>query len=155
MSSHSITAPYPHHASSVTWQGAEVFLGRALFALIFIMSGVGHFSQSTIGYAAHQGVPLAEIAVPLSGVLALAGGLSVLLGYRVRLGAWLLILFLVPVTLTMHNFWAAADPMAAKMQQAMFMKNVALIGGALLLAHFGAGPWSLDARRRVSSSGRG
>src|SRR2546423_477653 len=136
MSSHSISAPFPtHRTASVTWQGAEVLLGRALFAIIFIMSAVGHFSQSTIGYAAHQGVP------------ALAGGLSVLLGYRVRLGAWLLILFLVPVTLMMHNFWAVADPMAAKMQQAHFMKNVALMGGALLIAYFGAGPWSLDARR--------
>src|SRR5947207_5187781 len=116
MSSHSISTPFPaHRAGTVTWQGAEVLLGRALFALIFILSAPGDFSQKTIGYAAHQGVPLAEIAVPLAGVLALAGGLSVLLGYRARVGAWLLILFLIPVTVLLHNFWAVADPMAAQM----------------------------------------
>ena len=53
----------------------------------------------------------------------------------------------LPVTLSMHAFWAVKDPMAAGMQYAMFMKNVGLLGGALLIAHFGAGPFSLDARR--------
>jgi len=57
------------------------------------MFGPGHFTKQLIGYAASQGVPLASVAVPLSGVLAFAGGLSILLGYRVRLGAWLLVLF--------------------------------------------------------------
>lgn len=69
-----------------------------------------------------------------------------LLGYKTRIGAWLLVLFLVPVTFSMHNFWAMTDPMMVQIQQAMFFKNVALIGAALLLAHFGAGPLSLDAR---------
>jgi putative oxidoreductase len=122
-------------------------VGRALFALIFLFAGPGHFSQQTIDYAASQGVPLANLAVPLSGVIAIAGGLSVLLGYRARIGAALLILFLVPVTFALHKFWAVTDPMMAQMQLVMFLKNVALIGGALLIAHFGAGPISLDARR--------
>lgn len=126
-------------------------VGRFLFAAIFIMAGLGHFSAQTIGYAAHQGVPLAGIAVPLSGVLALAGGLSILLGYRARIGAWLLVLFLIPVTLMMHNFWAVKDPMMAQMQQVMFMKNLSMLGGALLLAYFGAGPLSLDARQKAHS----
>jgi putative oxidoreductase len=82
----------------------------------------------------------------LSGVLALLGGLSVLVGYQAKWGAWLLILFLVPVTLLMHNFWVVKDPMMAQMQMAMFMKNLSMIGGALLITQFGAGPLSLDAR---------
>jgi putative oxidoreductase len=57
------------------------------------------------------------------------------------------VLFLVPVTVMMHAFWNVADPMQAQLEQAMFMKNVGLIGGALLIAYFGAGPLSLDARR--------
>jgi putative oxidoreductase len=122
--------------------------GRALFAAIFVMSAFGHFSQATIGYAASQGVPAAGVLVPLSGVLSLVGGLSVLLGYRARIGAGLLVLFLVPVTLTMHAFWAASDPAMAQMQLINFMKNVSLVGGALLLMYFGAGALSLDARRR-------
>src|SRR6201984_2533686 len=129
-----------------SWQGTVVVLGRFLFALIFLMAGANHFNRQTIGYAASQGVPLAAIAVPLSGVLAIAGGLSILLGYRAKLGAWLIALFLVPVSLMMHKFWAVADPMMQQMQMVMFMKNVAILGGALLISQFGAGPFSLDAR---------
>jgi putative oxidoreductase len=84
--------------------------------------------------------------VPLSGGLALAGGLRILLGYRTKLGAWLIVLFLVPVTFMMHKFWAATDPMMQQMQMVMFTKNVAILGDALLISHFGAGPLSLDAR---------
>ena len=129
------------------WQSAVVVLGRFLFALIFVMAGANHFNKQTIGYAASQGVPLAGIAVPLSGVLAIVGGLSILLGYRAKLGAWLIVLFLVPVTLLMHKFWGVQDPMMAQIQMVMFMKNVSMLGGALLISQFGAGPFSLDARR--------
>ncbi len=125
-----------------------VLLGRILYSTIFIMAGPGHFSKGTIAFAAGHGVPLASIAVPLSGVMAIVGGVSVLLGCKARIGAWLLVLFLVPVTLMMHNFWAIADPVAAKMQQIMFMKNMSMLGGALLIAHFGAGPLSLDEKNR-------
>ncbi len=86
-----------------------------------------------------------ELLVPLSGIIALTGGLSVLLGYQTRLGAWLLVIFLVPVTLMMHNFWAVSDPGASQIEKAMFLKNVTMLGGALLISYFGAGPLSLDA----------
>src|SRR5258708_35036365 len=79
---------------SIATSGPIALLGRFFFVLIFLMSGPRHFMSQTIGYAASQGVPLASIAVPLSGILALAGGLSILLGYRARLGAWLIVLFL-------------------------------------------------------------
>src|SRR5246127_1754214 len=110
-------------------QGAVVVLGRFFFALIFLMAGPNHFSRQTIAYAASHGVPLASIAVPLSGIIALAGGLSILLGYRAKIGAWLIVLFLIPVTLMMHNFWAMHDPTMAQMNMIMFMKNVAILGG--------------------------
>src|SRR5260221_13314755 len=129
------------------WQGAVVVLGRFLFVLIFVMAGGNHFNKQASGYPASQGVPLAAIAVPLSGVLAIAGGLSILLGYRAKLGAWLIVLFLVPVSLMMHKFWTVTDPMMAQLQMILFMKNVSMLGGALLISHFGAGPFSLDARR--------
>jgi len=122
-------------------------LGRLLFVLIFLTT-YSHFQAQTIAFAAQQGVPLAEIAVPLSGVIALAGALSVLVGNRAKLGAWLLVLFLVPVTLTLHRFWGLSDPMMALMQRAMFLKNVSMTGGALLIAYFGAGPFSVDAARK-------
>ncbi len=146
MATTSTAIPYRAEARSVS-QGALVLLARLFYVLIFLMAGATHFSKQAIGYASSQGVPLASIAVPLSGIVALAAGLSILLGYRAKLGAWLIVLFLVPVTLTMHRFWAASDPMMAQMQMAMFMKNVSILGGALLIAQFGAGPFSLDERR--------
>jgi putative oxidoreductase len=122
-------------------------MGRLLFASIFLISAPMHFSSDHVKYAAQAGVPLPGLAVPLSGLLALAGGLSILLGYHARSGAWVLILFLIPVTLLMHNFWAFADPAMRQMQMANFMKNLSMVGAALLIAYFGAGPMSLDARR--------
>ena len=128
--------------------GAVVLIGRFLFAAIFLMSSFGHFSAKTIGYAASQGVPLAQIAVPVSGLIALAGGLSILVGYKAKIGAWLLVFFLVPVTFMMHRFWGITDQQAAQMQMIMFMKNISMLGGALLITQFGAGQVSLDARRQ-------
>lgn len=123
-------------------------VGRALFAFIFIYAGFGHFSATTIGYAASQGLPLANIVVPLSGLLAIAGGLSVLLGFHARVGAWMLVLFLVPVTFAMHQFWTLTDPAQRAIQQGMFAKNISMLGGALLIAYFGAGALSLDDWRK-------
>jgi len=118
-------------------------LGRILYSAIFIMSGPNHFKAETIGYAAAQGVPLATVAVPLSGIIALLGGLSIALGYRAKLGAWLIVLFLVPVTLMLHRFWGLSEPQATGLQLAMFMKNLSLLGAALIIARLGSGPLSL------------
>jgi putative oxidoreductase len=112
------------------------------------MSGVSHFSPKLVGYAAANGVPLPAIAVPLSGIIALVGALSILVGYKAKWGAWLIVLFLVPVTLSMHKFWGLDDPQATMMQQVMFMKNVSMLGAALLIAYFGSGPLSLDNRAK-------
>jgi putative oxidoreductase len=129
-------------------KGAVVLLGRFLFTAIFLISSFGHFSEKTITYAASQGVPFAQIAVPVSGLLALAGGLSLLVGYKAKIGAWLLVLFLVPITFMMHRFWEINDLQVAQMEMIMFMKNISMLGGALLVTQLGAGPASLDARRQ-------
>jgi putative oxidoreductase len=128
-------------------KGPLVLLGRLLYALIFLMSAPSDFKKQVIGYVAAQGVPLASIGVPLMGVISLLGGLSILLGYRAKIGAWLIVLFLVVVTPLMHKFWGVADPNMAQVQMINFLKNVSMLGGALLIAQFGAGPLSLDARR--------
>jgi len=127
-------------------KGKLVVLGRFLYALIFLFGGASHFSKQTIAYAASQGVPLAPLVVPLSG-FAIAGGLSILLGYRAKFGAGLIMLFLVRTILMLDRFWAMHDPLMARMHMALFMENVALIGGALLISQFGAGPFSVDAWR--------
>jgi putative oxidoreductase len=121
-----------------------VFLGRLCYSAIFIMAGPAHFTKADLAYGVSKGVPLASIAVPLSGVIALLGGLSILTGCKARYGAWLLVLFLVPVTVMMHDFWAITDPVVKSMQQIMFMKNLSMLGAALLIVYFGSGPLSVD-----------
>jgi putative oxidoreductase len=122
-----------------------VLVGRILFAVIFIVAAPRHFSREGIEHAAELGVPFAGVLVPLSGAMALLGGLSIALGYQAQVGAWMLVAFLVPVTFAMHAFWKNADPVAFHTQQAMFAKNLAMLGAALLIAHFGSGPFSLGA----------
>jgi putative oxidoreductase len=116
---------------------------------MFIVAGFGHFSDSTIAYAANQGVPYAGLLVPVAGLLAIFGGLSVAFGYKTKIGAWALVLFLVPVTLKMHAFWGITDPTAAYLQQVMFMKNLSMLGGALTFAYFGPGAYAIDTRSTV------
>jgi putative oxidoreductase len=133
------------------YSSAERFvvpLGRMLLALIFIVSAPHLLSGAATAQAQHHGVPLASLAVPLAGILALVGGLSVALGFHARVGAWLLVVFLLPVTLFMHAFWSESNPATVQMQQIEFLKNMALVGGSLIVAYFGAGPLSADAWRQ-------
>jgi putative oxidoreductase len=120
-----------------------VLLGRIFYSLIFILAAPGHFRVDHVAYAAQSGVPMPNVLVPLSGAIAFFGALSVLFGFKARWGAALLVIFLVPVTLTMHRFWGLTDPQMAMMQQINFMKNLSMLGGAILIIHFGSGPASL------------
>jgi putative oxidoreductase len=117
---------------------AVFLIGRILFSAIFVMSGLNHFMQAgpLSQYAASKGVPAPKLAVLGSGVLSLAGGLSILLGYEPRVGAILLVLFLIPTAVLMHNFWTVQDPMHKQVEMAMFMKNVSIAGGALVIYYF-------------------
>jgi putative oxidoreductase len=126
------------------WGRYVVPVARALYVAVFLVAVPEHFTTPAIHYAARHGVPLTAALVPLSGVIAALGSLSVLFGFHARVGAWLLVVFLVPVTLTMHNFWAMTDPAAEQLQRIMFLKNVSMLGAALLVAWFGAGPGSID-----------
>lgn len=119
-------------------------LGRVLYSLIFLLSGIMHFLPSVIQYAAEDHVPMPSISVPIFGIIAFLGGLSILLGYKARIGAWLLVIFLIPVTYYMHDFWTQSDPAIIAMQEAMFLKNISLLGAAFMIAYFGSGPLSLD-----------
>lgn len=121
-----------------------VLVGRIFFSLLFLFALPGHFTANEIAYAATKGLPFATVLVPVSGIIMFVGALSILLGYKARYGAWLLVLFLVPVTLVMHRFWGLPDPATAQSQQIHFMKNLSILGAALLIAYFGSGPLSLD-----------
>jgi putative oxidoreductase len=114
-----------------------VFLiGRILFATIFVFSGlmvhiVGR--KQGIEYARAYGSPIPEIGVPLTGVMAVLGGLSVALGIWGDVGALLIAAFLVLITPIMHAFWKEQDPNQRQNQTVHFMKNTAMLGGALVL----------------------
>ena len=86
---------------------------------------------------------MAGVLVPISGVLCILGAISIILGYKTRIGATMIIVFLVPVTLVFHHFWTVADPGARQMQMIDFMKNISLLGGAMIILVHGAGPLSL------------
>ena len=121
-----------------------VLLGRVFYSAVFLISVPGYFTDNTIRYVAAQGLPLAGFVVPLLGSFALMGGVSILIGYRAKAGACLLVLFLAPMTVTIHNYWAIVDPAAAALQWSHFLKNLSLLGSALLIAYFGSGPLSLE-----------
>jgi len=121
-----------------------LILGRILFSVLFIFSALGHFKQTTIGYAAAKGVPFASVMVPFSGIMELVGGISILIGYEARIGAWLLVLFMIPVTFVFHPFWKVKDPMQRQMEMATFLKNISILGGALILTYFGSGQLSVQ-----------
>jgi len=74
----------------------------------------------------------------------LLGGLSILLGYKVKIGALLLVVFLVPTTFIAHSFWGIEDAMQSQMQMIMFMKNISMTGAALIFYYFGTGPLSIE-----------
>jgi len=122
-----------------------VLLGRILFSSIFISGGLKHLADpGMVSYAASAGVPLPGVLVPLSGLLALAGGLSILFGVKAKIGGWMIVVFLIPVTLMMHAFWTVSDPQVRMVQAAMFSKNFSMLGGAMLIAYFGSGPLSME-----------
>lgn len=119
-------------------------LGRFFFSTVFLVKSLEHFSSRMINHAADMGVPMAPLLVPIAGVIAFLGGLSILLGYKAKIGAWLLVIFLLPTTFVIHNFWSTKDFFENMMHQYCFFKNISLLGAALMVSYFGSGPLSLD-----------
>ena len=125
-------------------------LGRMIFGGFFAYSGINHLQNSAgmAQYAGAKGVPAPQQAVQATGVMLLAGGLSIIAGLKPRQGLALIIAFLVPVSFQMHRFWEEQDPQQRQMEMIQFMKNMALVGAALALMNVEE-PWpaSIDAAR--------
>ena len=121
-------------------------IGRILFAMIFIASGMNHFFKLNDGaaYATAKGVPAAKLMTVVSGLVILLGGVSVLLGWHRFIGAGLIVIFLVPTAFVMHAFWKETDPMMMQNEMAHFMKDMALVGAALLIAFYSGMPWPMS-----------
>ena len=128
-----------------TYESLAAFLGRIFLALIFVVSGVGKITgyAGTASYMASRGLPMVEVLLPLTIAVELGGGLMLALGWKTRWAAAALFLFLVPTTVIFHQFWGI-DPKLVQMQKIHFLKNVAIMGGMLMVLAIGAGAWSVD-----------
>jgi len=137
------------------------FLGRACFSLIFIIAGIKKLMnwQATeqqfvnelidaFTKSYQQGwaqalfdkiLPMAPILLVIATIIELGGGLMIFLGIKVRFAAFLFVLFLIPVTFLFHDFWAFSGA-EQQMQIVMFLKNISILGGSLILLAFGSGP---------------
>lgn len=119
-------------------------IGRFFFGLVFLVNGIaGHFMSHDLlsRYAGSKGVPFPEVLIIITGIMIVLGGLSVITGYRRKLGLWLLVAFLVPVAFIMHDFWAV-PPEQAMAERAQFMKDMALAGAAAIMIAFATDePW--------------
>lgn len=133
----------------------ELFLiGRIVFGGYFAYSGINHLVSSAMmaQYAASKGVPLPEAAVLATGALILAGGVSIMFGVLPHIGALCIALFLIGVSPLMHNFWAVPDPGVRMAEMINFTKNMALLGGVLMLLGVPRPwPYSIENRRRIAA----
>lgn len=120
-------------------------IGRILIAQIFLLSGLSKIFNfaGTSAYMASKDLPLVTVLLVLTIIIEIGGSLMILLGWKARIGAILLFLWMIPVTFIFHNFWAVpADQQMV--QQIMFQKNLAMMGGLLFVAAFGAGAYSIS-----------
>lgn len=131
-------------------QNPLALIGRILLAVMFVPAGFGKIAgfTGTVGYATAMGLPLPTVGVAIALVIELFGGLALLIGFRTRYVALALAVFTLVASFFFHAYWAV--PAEQQMvQQLMFFKNIAITGGLLAFAAFGAGALSLDARRKA------
>ena len=123
----------------------EQVVGRVALGTIFIVSSLGKLAAwgGTVAYASSKGVPHGFLAIATA--LELLGGISIVVGFKARWGALALLIFLVPVTLVFHNFWAV-PPDQQQIQTVNFLKNLSIGGGLLIILGRGAGAFSIDER---------
>jgi putative oxidoreductase len=129
-------------------QNAFALIGRVLLALLFIPAGWGKIVgfAGTVGYIQSKGLPLAQVAVLISIAAELGLGLLLLAGWQARWAALGLALFTFIISFIFHNYWGV-PPDELMSQRTNFFKNMAISGGLLAYAAFGAGAWSVDGRR--------
>ena len=124
-------------------------VGRLLLALLFLPAGISKIGgfAGTVGYIGSKGLPMPELGAVIAIVVEVLGGLALIAGFGTRVAALVLAVFTLVATVFFHAYWAVPAEMQM-VQQLMFFKNIAVVGGLLVLAAFGAGGWSLDAKRQ-------
>ena len=129
-------------------QNPLALAGRLLLALLFLPAGIGKLTgfAGTVGYISSVGLPMPQMAAALALVVEIVGGAALIAGYGTRFAAVVLAVFTLVASYFFHNYWTLpADQQM--IPQLLFFKNIAVIGGLLTLAAWGAGAWSVDARR--------
>ena len=119
--------------------------GRIFISLIFVITGISkivHWS-GYLEMLSNKLIPADPLVLGIATLVEILGGLSILFGYKIRYTGMILFLYLLPVSLVMHNFWAFSGAQFTN-QFIHFLKNLAIMGGMLYLAHYGAGPFSID-----------
>lgn len=141
--------------ANASGNGIVSLFGRVLLSIIFIVSGFSKLFafHALAGILVAKGFPLANVAAGVAIAIEIVGGLAILTGFKAKVTAWIVFLYLIPTTLLFHNFWTMQGPMRMD-NQVHFMKNLAIMGGLLLLASNGAGRFSLDATAKDSLSER-
>ena len=135
-------------------QNPLAFIGRLLLAALFLPAGIAKLTgfAGTVGYIASVGLPMPQVAAALALIVEIAGGAALIAGYGTRVVAIVLAAFTLVASYFFHNYWALpADQQM--IPQLLFFKNIAVVGGLLTLAAFGAGAWSVDARRERHAAG--
>lgn len=135
-------------------QNWTALIGRILVAYLFIPAGIGKLTgfAGTVGYIASKGLPMPTVAAGIAVVVELLVAAAFLLGYKTRCAAAVLAVFTVAAGVLFHDYWTL--PAAQQMvQQLLFTKNIAVAGGLLAFVAFGAGAFSLDARRGSAATG--
>jgi len=125
-------------------------VGRLFLAALFVPAGIAKLTgfSGTVGYISSVGLPFPELGAALALTVEIVGGIALIIGWGTRPAALILALFTLVASVFFHNYWnAPADQQL--MQQLLFFKNIAVVGGLLTLAAWGAGAWSVDARRRA------
>lgn len=128
--------------------GLLTLIARFGFAALFLGAAANNFLQfdETSQYIASKGLPMVPLLIVGASILEIVGGVFLLLGYRTRLGATILILFLLPTTLIFHDFWNAKGEVA-NLEQIEFLKNIAVLGGLLYVLSYGSGLLGFDSCR--------
>ena len=126
------------------------FAGRLLMAALFLPSGIGKLTDfaGTVGYISSVGLPLPQVGAGVALIVEIVGSVALIAGYGTRVAAVALAVFTLVASFFFHNYWALpADQQM--IPQVLFFKNIAVAGGLLTLAAWGAGAWSVDARRQA------
>jgi putative oxidoreductase len=130
-------------------QDLTMLIARLLLALLFIVSGLSKSSGflGTAAYIQSKGLPMADLLTVLTIAVELLAGFALALGVATRWAAWGLAIFTLAASQVFHNFWAM-DGQAGNLNQIMYLKNLSIVGGLLMVALFGPGKYSLDARNQ-------